>query len=150
MYSKRFNVDLENEEFYRFSKLSKEKEKVSKLSKEKILDLGIGDPSTFPPLNVINEIKDSMDNTNYQGYSDNGILDFRYKVSNYLGVPYKCVTHTIGTKSALNILAFMYLDKTCCEGTPWHTKSTQKRRSLLVDKKFRKPLIWQGVPINRT
>ena len=121
MYSKRFNVDLENDEFYRFSKLSKEKEKVSKLSKEKILDLGIGDPSTFPPLNVINEIKESMNNIDYQGYSDNGILDFRYKVSNHLGVPYKCVTHTIGTKSALNILAFMYLDKndyviTTCPG----------------------------------
>ena len=111
MYSNRFNKNIETDDFYRFSKLSKEKEKVRKMSNEKILDLGIGDPSTLAPLNVREEIKESIDNDNYQGYSDNGIIEFRYKVSNFIGVSYKNVTHTMGTKSALCLLGFLYLDK---------------------------------------
>ena len=111
MYSNRFNKNIETDDFYRFSKLSKEKEKVRKMSNEKILDLGIGDPSSLAPLNVREEIKESIDNDNYQGYSDNGIIEFRYKVSNFIGVSYKNVTHTMGTKSALCLLGFLYLDK---------------------------------------
>ena len=38
MYSNRFNKNIETDDFYRFSKLSKEKEKVRKMSNEKILD----------------------------------------------------------------------------------------------------------------
>ena len=111
MISKRFDKSIEGDEYYRFSKLTKEKKKVERISERKILDLGVGDPNTYPPINVIEEIKKSMDDSDSHGYSDNGILEFRYKVSNYLGVSYKCVTHTMGTKEALCILGLMYIDK---------------------------------------
>ena len=109
--AKRFGKEIETDEYYRFSKLSKEKEKVSKLNKERILDLGIGDPNTFPPRSVIEEIKKSIDLDNVHGYSDNGIVEFRYKVSNYLGVSYNQVNHTMGTKEALCILGLMFISK---------------------------------------
>lgn len=111
MISKRFDKSIESDEYYRFSKLTKEKNKIAKLSERKILDLGIGDPNTYPPSSVIEEIKRSMNEHDSHGYSDNGIIEFRYKISNYLGVNYKCVTHTMGTKEALCILALMFIDK---------------------------------------
>lgn len=109
--AKRFDKSIETDEYYRFSKLTKEKNKISKISDEKILDLGIGDPNDFPPRKVIDEIKNSIENNDVHGYSDNGIIDFRYKVSNYLGVSYKCINHTMGTKEALCILALMFISK---------------------------------------
>ena len=111
MISKRFDKSIESDEYYRFSKLSKEKKKIERISERKILDLGIGDPNTYPPINVREEIKNSIDDSESHGYSDNGILELRYKISNYLGVDYKCVTHTMGTKEALSILGLMYIDK---------------------------------------
>lgn len=111
MISKRFDKSIDGDEYYRFSKLSKEKKKVERISERKILDLGIGDPNTYPPISVIEEIKNSMDDSEVHGYSDNGILEFRYKVSNYLGVDYKCVTHTMGIKEALCILGLIFIDK---------------------------------------
>lgn len=109
--SKRFDKNIDSDEYYRFSKLSKEKKKVEKISENRILDLGIGDPNNYPPQIVIEEIKRSIDEENSHGYSDNGIIEFRYKVSNYLGVSYKCVNHTMGIKEALCILALMFIDK---------------------------------------
>ena len=105
--AKRFDKSIETDEYYRFSKLTKEKNKIAKLSKEKILDLGVGDPNDFPSTSVISEIKRSLDDSESHGYSDNGIIEFRYKVSNYLGVNYNCVNHTMGTKEALCILGLL-------------------------------------------
>ena len=107
----RFDKSIETDEYYRFSRLNKEKNKVAKISKEKILDLGIGDPNDYPPRKVIDEIKESIELDSSHGYSDNGIIEFRYKISNYLGVSYKCVNHTMGTKEALCILALMFISK---------------------------------------
>ena len=111
MIAKRFDKSIEEDEYYRFSKLTKEKNKIAKISERKILDLGIGDPSTFPPYEVLEEIKKSMNIEESHGYSDNGIIDFRYKVANHIGVDYKCINHTMGTKEALCIIALMYINK---------------------------------------
>ena len=111
MIAKRFDKSIEEDEYYRFSKLTKEKNKIAKVSERKILDLGIGDPSTFPPYEVLEEIKKSMNIEESHGYSDNGIIDFRYKVANHIGVDYKCINHTMGTKEALCIIALMYINK---------------------------------------
>lgn len=109
--SNRFDKSILTDEYYRFSKLTKEKNKIKKISERNILDLGVGDPNTTPSLEIINEIKKAMDKENTHGYSDNGIIEFRYKVSNYLGVNYEKVTHTMGTKEALCILGLMFIDK---------------------------------------
>lgn len=119
--SNRFDESILTDEYYRFSRLNKEKNKIKKISERKMLDLGIGDPNTSPSLEIINEIKNAMDEDDTHGYSDNGIIEFRYKVSNYLGVNYEKVTHTMGTKEALCILALMFIDKndyiiTTCPG----------------------------------
>ena len=55
--AKRFDKTIESDEYYRFSKLNNEKKKVEKISEEKILDLGIGDPNDYTPISVIEEIK---------------------------------------------------------------------------------------------
>ncbi len=109
--AKRFNKRVFSDEYYRFSKLNKEKEKTAKLIERKILDLGIGDPNTSPSQKVKEELIAALDNDENHGYSDNGLLEFRYAVSNYLGIDYKCLTHTMGIKSALVILALMFIDK---------------------------------------
>ena len=109
-YAKRFDKDIECDEYYRFSKLTNEKNKIEKISHKKILDLGVGDPNTCPPNKVIDEVICKIKDDNTHGYSDNGLLEFRYKVSNYLGVEYNKVTHTMGTKEALCILALLYLN----------------------------------------
>ena len=109
--SKRFNKNIDTDEYYRFSKLTNEKNKIKKISERKILDLGIGDPNTFPPIEVINEIKNKMDQDDTHCYSDNGIIEFRYKISNHLGVNYEKVTHTMGIKEALCILSLIFVDK---------------------------------------
>ena len=55
--SNRFDKSILTDEYYRFSKLTKEKNKIKKISERNILDLGVGDPNTTPSLEIINEIK---------------------------------------------------------------------------------------------
>ena len=107
---------IKGQDGYRFTSLMEVKNQVA-LEGEKILDFGIGEQRCGAPQEVIDVLKEESTYPFNHVYSDNGIDEFKEKVSEYFkqeyGVyfdPKSEINHCLGIKSALSILPLCFIN----------------------------------------
>lgn len=107
---------IKGQDGYRFTSLMEVKNQVA-LEGEKILDFGIGEQRCGAPQEVIDVLKEESTYPFNHIYSDNGIDEFKEKVSEYFNQEYGVyfdpkseINHCLGIKSALSILPLCFIN----------------------------------------
>ena len=107
---------IKGQDGYRFTSLMEIKNQVA-LEGEKILDFGIGEQRCGAPQEVIDVLKEESTYPFNHVYSDNGIDEFKEKVSEYFKQEYGVyfdskseINHCLGIKSALSILPLCFIN----------------------------------------
>lgn len=103
----------------KFVKIYEAKNEAKKIHPDmEILDFGVGEADDMADSIIRDELKKEVDVFENRGYADNGIFEFKDAVSKYMnsefGVsldPNTQINHSIGAKSALAILPFVFIDK---------------------------------------
>lgn len=105
---------------YKFTKISRLKNIAMKRNPEReIIDMGVGEPDSMADDMVIEELYKQAKKWENRGYSDNGMQVFNTAAVKYMKDVYKVkdlddkeeVNHVIGSKSALAMIAQVFIDK---------------------------------------
>ena len=104
---------------YKFEKIKRAKRAALKEHPEvELIDLGVGEPDGMTPAPIVEALAVEAARPENRGYTDNGIMEFRQAVAEYMetvfGVagldPETQINHSIGSKSALALLPSALVD----------------------------------------
>lgn len=108
---------IKNQNGYRFTSLMEHKNKVINKNSDLLIDFGIGEQKSGAPKEVIDIINKEIQTPINHLYSDNGIDEYKEKISNYFKQEYDVyfdpkteINHCIGIKSALTILPLCFIN----------------------------------------
>lgn len=103
---------------YKFEKIKRAKAAAIKAHPDmEVIDLGVGEPDQMADIKVVDVLAEEAARPENRGYADNGIQEYKDAAARYLktvyGVdidPVNEVNHAIGSKSALALLPYAFIN----------------------------------------